>query len=132
MISEKMKRLAENNSVIRAMFEEGQQMAKAYGAENVFDFSLGNPSVPAPSQVQTAIEDVLAQEDSMVVHGYMSNAGFESVRQAIAEHLNKTHGTDHELRRRSDGGFSQHRNLPAQSPGVRPENHPQDQSCDCQ
>ena len=94
MISEKMKRLAENNSVIRAMFEEGQQMAKAYGAENVFDFSLGNPSVPAPSQVQTAIEDVLAQEDSMVVHGYMSNAGFESVRQAIAEHLNKTHGTD--------------------------------------
>ena len=47
MISEKMKQLASNNSVIRAMFEEGQNMAREYGAENVYDFSLGNPSVPA-------------------------------------------------------------------------------------
>ena len=48
MISEKMKKLAQNNSVIRAMFEEGNQMAKEFGRENVYDFSLGNPSVPAP------------------------------------------------------------------------------------
>lgn len=94
MISEKMKKLAENNSVIRAMFEEGQQMAKEVGRENVFDFSLGNPSVPSPAGVKTAIEDILKDEDSLMVHGYMSNVGYEDVRQTIAENLNKRFGTD--------------------------------------
>ena len=75
MISDKMQKLAQNNSVIRAMFEEGRQMAREFGAENVYDFSLGNPSVPAPEQVRIAIEDILAQEDPLQVHGYMSNAG---------------------------------------------------------
>ena len=75
MISEKMQKLAQNNSVIRAMFEEGRQMAKRFGAENVYDFSLGNPSVPAPEQVRTATESTLANEDPLLVHGYMSNAG---------------------------------------------------------
>lgn len=93
MISEKMKRLAENNSVIRAMFEEGQIMAKEYGKENVYDFSLGNPSVPAPDAVKAAIWDVL-QEDSLMVHGYMSNVGYEDVRQAVAENLNHRFATD--------------------------------------
>ena len=69
MISEKMKKLAENNSVIRAMFEEGQQMAREFGAENVYDFSLGNPSVPAPAAVNRAICDILAEEDPLSVHG---------------------------------------------------------------
>ena len=94
MISEKMKKLAENNSVIRAMFEEGQQMAKEVGTENVFDFSLGNPSVPAPASVKTAIEEILNEEDSLVVHGYMSNVGYEDVRETIALNLNKRFGTD--------------------------------------
>jgi aspartate aminotransferase len=94
MISEKMKRLAENNSVIRAMFEEGQQMAKEFGPENVYDFSLGNPSVPAPAAVKNAISDILTQDDPLVVHGYMSNVGYESVRQAVAENLNRRFGTD--------------------------------------
>ncbi len=94
MISEKMKRLAENNSVIRAMFEEGQNMAKEYGAENVYDFSLGNPSVPAPGVVKEAIANILEQEDSLMVHGYMSNVGYEDVRQAVAESLNRRFGTD--------------------------------------
>lgn len=94
MISEKMKKLAQNNSVIRAMFEEGQQMAKVYGSENVYDFSLGNPSVPAPDSVKQAIEEILADEDSLIVHGYMSNVGYEDVRATIAENLNRRFGTD--------------------------------------
>jgi aspartate aminotransferase len=94
MISEKMKKLAENNSVIRAMFEEGQLMAKEFGAENVYDFSLGNPSVPAPAAVQEAITQVLETEDSLAVHGYMSNVGYEDVREAVAQSLNRRFGTD--------------------------------------
>ena len=54
LISNKMQKLAQNNSVIRAMFEEGKQMAAEFGAENVYDFSLGNPSVPAPAAVSNA------------------------------------------------------------------------------
>ncbi len=89
LISDKMKPLLENNSAIRAMFEEGKKMAAVYGAENVYDFSLGNPSVPAPLEVKQAILDILEEEPSGLVHGYMSNAGFEDVRQAIAESLNR-------------------------------------------
>ena len=94
MISEKMKKLAENNSVIRAMFEEGLQMAKEFGADNVYDFSLGNPSVPAPEAVNQAIRNILEQEDSLSVHGYMSNVGYEFVRKAVADNLNRRFGTD--------------------------------------
>ena len=94
MISEKMKQLASNNSVIRAMFEEGQNMAREFGSENVYDFSLGNPSVPAPGAVKDAIREILDQEDSLMVHGYMSNVGYADVRQAVAESLNRRFGTD--------------------------------------
>lgn len=94
MISIKMQKLANNNSVIRAMFEEGQNMARKYGPENVFDFSLGNPSVPAPEAVKYAITNILEQEDSLRVHGYMSNVGYPSVRQAVAENLNSRFHTD--------------------------------------
>ncbi len=94
MISKKMIPLMQNNSAIRMMFEEGKKLAAVYGEENVFDFSLGNPSVPAPPEVNQAIVDVLRQEDSLFVHGYMSNAGYEDVREAIALSLNKRFGTD--------------------------------------
>ena len=93
MISEKMKPFVQNNSAIRAMFEEGKKMAAVYGKENVYDFSLGNPSVPAPASVKQAIFDILNEEDENMVHGYMSNAGFEDVREAIAESLNRRFGT---------------------------------------
>ncbi|MDD3164294.1 MAG: pyridoxal phosphate-dependent aminotransferase [Oscillospiraceae bacterium] len=89
MISEKMKKLAQNNSVIRAMFEEGKQMAKEFGAENVYDFSLGNPSVPAPQAVRQAAIQILDSEDSLMVHGYMSNTGYEDVRDRIAFSINE-------------------------------------------
>lgn len=89
MIAEKMKSYVENSSVIRAMFEEGAKMAAVYGAENVYDFSLGNPNVAAPVQVRQAIEEIITGEDPVMVHGYMSNAGFEDVRSAVAASLNR-------------------------------------------
>lgn len=89
MIAEKMKSYVENSSVIRAMFEEGAKMAAVYGAENVYDFSLGNPNVAAPVQVRQAIEEIITGEDPVMVHGYMSNAGFEDVRNAVAASLNR-------------------------------------------
>ena len=82
-----------NNSAIRMMFEEGNRLRAIYGPENVFDFSLGNPSVPAPDCVRQAIIDLVNEEEPTVLHGYMSNAGFEDVRQTIAESLNRRFGT---------------------------------------
>lgn len=93
MISEKMRPLVENNSVIRIMFEEGKRLASIYGAENVYDFSLGNPNVPAPAEVDQAIVDILKEEETTFVHGYMSNAGYEDVRETIANSLNGKFGT---------------------------------------
>ena len=89
MISKKMIPLMQNNSAIRMMFEEGKKLAAIHGQENVFDFSLGNPSVPAPEEVNQAIKDIIEEEDSLFVHGYMSNAGYEDVRETIAESLNR-------------------------------------------
>ena len=93
MISKRMEPLVNNNSVIRAMFEEGKQMADKYGAENVFDFSIGNPNVPAPKEVQEAIIDIVTNEDPVKVHGYMNNAGFPETRAAVAGNLNRRFGT---------------------------------------
>ena len=93
MISDKMKDLVKNNSVIREMFEEGKRLAVKYGKENVYDFSLGNPSVPAPKKVNESIKEILDKEDSLMVHGYMSNAGFEDVREKIAKSINNRFGT---------------------------------------
>lgn len=94
MISEKMKPLVRNNSAIRAMFEEGKRLAAIHGKENVFDFSLGNPNVPAPKAVKEAIIDILNEEESTFVHGYMSNAGFEDVRETVALSLNRRFETE--------------------------------------
>ena len=94
MIAEKMKGLVANSSAIRAMFEEGNRLAGIYGAENVFDFSLGNPNVPAPEAVKKAIEDLVENEDPLVLHGYTnSNSGYADVREAIAKSLNERFGT---------------------------------------
>ena len=93
MIADKMKPFVKNNSAIRMMFEEGNKLRAKYGPENVFDFSLGNPSVPAPDCVREAIIDLVNNVEPTVIHGYMSNAGFEDVRQTIAGSLNKRFGT---------------------------------------
>ncbi len=94
MISEKMKSFVEGSSVIRAMFEEGKKLANEYGADKVYDFSLGNPNVPAPVEVNQAIKDIVDSEDSVLIHGYMSNSGYEEVRKAIAENINKRFETN--------------------------------------
>ncbi len=94
MISDKMKKLVENNSVIREMFEEGKRLRAIYGDKNVFDFSLGNPSVETPEKVNEAIKEILEKEDSLKVHGYMSNSGFEDVRTTIADSINKRFETN--------------------------------------
>lgn len=93
MIADSMVSLVKNSSVIRAMFEEGNRLARLYGAENVYDFSLGNPNVPAPAEVNEAVKDIVDNEESTFIHGYMSNAGYEDVRQTIAESLNRRFGT---------------------------------------
>ena len=92
MVSERMRPYMENNSAIRAMFEEGKRLAAIYGRENVYDFSLGNPNVPVP-EVNEAIREIIDEEDFNVLHGYMSNAGFEDVRETVAGSLNKRFGT---------------------------------------
>lgn len=93
MISERMMPLLNNNSAIRTMFEEGKRLAEKYGKENVYDFSLGNPSVPAPEAVNEAICDIVKTEDPVFLHGYMSNAGYEDVRKAVADSLNRRFDT---------------------------------------
>lgn len=93
MISDKMKNLVKNNSVIREMFEEGNRLRKIYGAENVYDFSLGNPNACAPKEVNEAIIKILKEEDSCFIHGYMSNGGYEDVREKIAQHINEKFDT---------------------------------------
>lgn len=94
MIAEKMKGMVANSSAIRAMFEEGNRLAGIYGAENVFDFSLGNPNVAAPEAVKKAIIELLDEEDPVVLHGYTnSNCGYADVRQAVADSLNERFGT---------------------------------------
>ena len=93
MIAKKMVKYVEGSSVTRAMFEEGKKMAEKYGAENVYDFSLGNPSVEPPKAVSEAIIEILKEENPNHVHGYMNNSGYEDVRAAIAGSLNKKFGT---------------------------------------
>lgn len=93
MIAKKMVDYVKGSSITRAMFEEGKKMAEQYGAENVFDFSLGNPSVEPPVAMKNAIEQVLAEESPCFVHGYMNNSGYEEVRGAVADSLNQRFGT---------------------------------------
>lgn len=94
MISKKIQKALQGSSAIRAMFVEGKEMAAKYGAENVYDFSLGNPATPAPASLNQSIKDLLDEVDSLEIHGYMENAGYPDVRAAIAENLNKRFGTD--------------------------------------
>ena len=84
MISKKMQPFLKNNSAIRMMFEEGTRLKALYGADHVFDFSLGNPNVPAPEEIREAILDILDQEDPTAL-----DVGEKALDDAIAE-------TDHQ------------------------------------
>lgn len=98
MISEKMKVMVGGSSVIRAMFEEGKRLAAIHGAENVFDFSIGNPNLEPPEAVKQAIFDILNNETPNEVHGYMNNSGYEFVREAIAKDQGKKNGVSLETK----------------------------------
>ncbi|MFI3171870.1 MAG: pyridoxal phosphate-dependent aminotransferase [Eubacteriales bacterium] len=93
MVSKKMENMVANGSAIRAMFEEGNRLIQLYGAENVYDFSLGNPNVAAPAAVKDALVDILENEDVVKLHGYTNNAGYEDVRTIVAESINKKFDT---------------------------------------
>ncbi len=92
MINERMRGLGAKRSVIRELFEYGKQRKSEIGEENVYDFSLGNPSVPAPHEVNEALIKMLTEENSVTLHGYTSAQGDLSVRRAIADYINKTYG----------------------------------------
>lgn len=92
MISKKMKKMLAGSSAIRSMFSEGKRLAALHGVENVYDYSLGNPNVPAPDIVCDAAVRLLTNEDSLYLHGYTSNGGYEDVRDAVAKYINRTHG----------------------------------------
>ena len=93
MISKKMLEHVKGSSMIRAMFEEGKKMIALYGADDVHDFSLGNPSTPPPPEINGVINGILAEENPTFVHGYMNNAGYEDVREAVAKSINSKFGT---------------------------------------
>jgi aspartate aminotransferase len=94
MINQKMQELGAKRSVIRELFEYGKKRKSEVGEQNVFDFSLGNPSVPAPKEVNLVLERLLREEDSVKLHGYTSAEGDLSVRRAIAEYINRTEGEE--------------------------------------
>ena len=84
--------LGANRSCIRDLFEYGRARAAVVGPENVFDFSLGNPSIPAPPQVNEAVREILADTDPLLVHGYTSAVGDLEARAAISRDLNERYG----------------------------------------
>ncbi len=92
MVSQKMLQLGRNNSVIRDIAEFGRQRIAQVGAENVFDFSIGNPSVPAPPIVTQTLQTLIAQTPAEQLHAYTAAPGDFSVRQAVAEYVQNTFG----------------------------------------
>ena len=95
MLSKEVVELSKQHSIIRDIFEYGMKRAKEVGAENVFDFSIGNPSVPAPKEIDETALRLLKTADPVDIHGYTSNAGVLEVRENIAKSLNKRFDTNY-------------------------------------
>ncbi|WP_409967319.1 pyridoxal phosphate-dependent aminotransferase [Bengtsoniella intestinalis] len=93
MVSQQMYALGSNRSCIRDLFEYGLQQAALIGAENVYDYSIGNPSVPAPEAVGAAFAATIAQKNTVAVHSYTSATGINAVREAVSSDLNARFGT---------------------------------------
>lgn len=94
MVNKMYYRLGTEPSLIREIFMYGLEQAKKTGPENVYDYSLGNPSIPAPEMVNESIKKAVEETDSVKLHGYSVAAGTEEARSAIAKNLNKRFGTD--------------------------------------
>ena len=92
MVNERMLKLGTNRSCIRELFEYGLRQAAIVGKENVFDYSIGNPSIPAPPEVNEAIVDIIRNTDSLAVHGYTPAPGLPDARAAIADELSERYG----------------------------------------
>ena len=96
MLNETYRRMLANKSVIRETAAYGQRRAAEIGRENVFDYSLGNPSVPCPPAFTAAMQDLLAHEDPVALHGYCPNQGDPGFRTAVAAHLRARFGLPYE------------------------------------
>ena len=94
MINEKMKKLGNERSAIRELFEQGKILKEKFGADKVYDFSIGNPSVPCPKIVNDKLIELIKNEDPTKLHGYSSAQGDKIVRDAIANYLNKTYAAN--------------------------------------
>ena len=92
MICQEMLALGQSRSCIRELFEYGLKQAAVVGKENVFDFSIGNPSIPSPPKVNESFVDIVRTEDSLDVHGYTPAPGYPGVRKAVADDLNARFG----------------------------------------
>ncbi|MGN1008131.1 MAG: aminotransferase class I/II-fold pyridoxal phosphate-dependent enzyme, partial [Butyricicoccus sp.] len=95
MLNQSVLALGKKRSTIREIFEYGNMRAAQVGRENIFDFSLGNPNVPAPDAVREALLDIVSTQDPCVVHGYTSAQGAPDCRKAIADNLNARFGTQY-------------------------------------
>lgn len=97
MIAKRMTKSLQEAISIRDIFEEGKKLAAVYGKENIFDFSIGNPSVAPPAIVNETMKEVLDTEDPLALHGYPSNVGHPEVRQCIADYLNKKYNMNYDI-----------------------------------
>ena len=94
MINQNAYALGANRSCIRELFEYGRARSAIVGADHVYDYSLGNPSIPAPAGVNDAIREILRDTDSLLVHGYTSATGDFEARKAISDDLNRRYNAD--------------------------------------
>lgn len=97
MVSKRMQTSLENSISIRDIFEEGKKLADIYGKENIFNFSIGNPSVAPPPIVNETFKEILDTEGALALHGYPANAGHTDVRAKVAEYLNSRFNTHYDV-----------------------------------
>ena len=93
MVSEKMRELGTKKSTIREIFEYGRKRAQEVGEENICDFSLGNPNVPAPDFIKQAVLAIMTEMEPQAVHGYTIAPGNPAVRETLAASINERFGT---------------------------------------
>ncbi len=97
MIAKRLRESLDASICIRDIFEEGKKLADIYGRENIFNFSIGNPSVDPPAIVNESMKQILDTEDPLTLHGYPANVGYPDVREHIAEYLNKTYDCNYDV-----------------------------------
>ena len=120
MLNETYRAMLGNKSVIRETFMYGKKRAAEIGYENVFDYSLGNPSVPCPPEFTAAMQDLLANEEPVNLHGYCPSQGDPGFRADVAAHLAKTFGLPYEQKHIFPTTGAAGADFCALLPGVRP------------